>query len=91
MLALSQLSRRADEGEREPRLSDLRESGSIEHDSNNVIFLHRTDRDERADIQKFKLIIAKNRNGPLGWNNKMLFIRRYAKFEEETTATENVA
>ena len=69
MLALSQLSRKAEsrEGGR-PLMSDLRESGAIEQDADVVMLLHREDyydKDtERPNITK--VIIAKHRNGPTG-------------------------
>jgi len=60
VLALSQLSRRAEQREdRRPRLSDLRESGAIEQDADLVWFLH----EERGARE---LIVAKHRNGPTG-------------------------
>lgn len=73
VLALSQLSRAVDQRDhKQPRLSDLRESGSIEQDSDVVLFIYRKDRD-RTDINLpieeqnvAQLIVAKHRNGPLG-------------------------
>jgi len=71
VLAVSQLSRAVDQREvKIPRLSDLRESGSIEQDSDVVMFLYRKDR-ERMDLPEeeqnlVEIIIAKHRNGPLG-------------------------
>lgn len=68
VLALSQLSRESERGAqpREPRLSDLRGSGSIEQDADAVLFLHRVEGagDERCHVIKVKL--AKNRFGPIG-------------------------
>jgi replicative DNA helicase len=69
VLALSQLSRAPDQRpNHEPMLSDLRESGSIEQDSDIVMFIYRdvvynkeTERPHVAD-----LIVAKHRNGPTG-------------------------
>ncbi len=69
ILALSQLSRAVEQrSPRIPRLSDLRESGSIEQDADVVMFIYREDRDKHtanpthlADIH-----IAKHRNGPCG-------------------------
>lgn len=64
VLALSQLNRAVESrGEKAPQLSDLRESGSIEQDSDVVMFLYR-DNDEVRESMKLK--IAKHRNGPLG-------------------------
>ncbi|MEX0689898.1 MAG: replicative DNA helicase [Candidatus Paceibacterota bacterium] len=71
VLALSQLSRAVDQREvKIPRLSDLRESGSLEQDADVVMFLYRKDRDKldvlEEDKGKVEVIIAKHRNGPIG-------------------------
>lgn len=66
VVAASQLSRNGDQ--REPLLSDLRESGSIEQDADVVFFLHRQDLyDPNAPQNVTKIIIAKHRNGPTGF------------------------
>ncbi len=71
VLAVSQLSRAVDQREiKIPRLSDLRESGSLEQDADVVLFIYRKDR-ERTDLPEeeqnlTEIIIAKHRNGPLG-------------------------
>ena len=71
VLALSQLSRAVDQRDNKvPRLSDLRESGSIEQDADVVMFIYRKDRDfletppEEQNIAQIN--IAKHRNGALG-------------------------
>lgn len=68
VIALSQLSRAVESRGGEPRLSDLRDSGSIEQDADVVMFIHSDDqyksRDERTNIKK--IIIAKHRNGATG-------------------------
>jgi replicative DNA helicase len=72
MVELCQLNRGTELSDREPVLSDLRESGSIEQDASQVIFLHREKDKEkklgyRENIDRFlKVIIAKNRNGAVG-------------------------
>ncbi len=69
IVALSQLKREA-EG-KQPNLADVRESGSIEQDADLILFLHR-DRelnktaDQRSDQIETELIVAKQRNGPIG-------------------------
>jgi len=71
VLALSQLSRAVDSRDiKIPRLSDLRESGSLEQDADVVMFIYRKDR-ERIDLPEeeqnlVEIIIAKHRNGPVG-------------------------
>lgn len=71
VLALSQLSRAVDQREvKIPRLSDLRDSGSIEQDADVVLFIYRKDRD-RLDVpleeqNMAEILISKHRNGPLG-------------------------
>ena len=69
VLALSQLSR-AVEGrpDQVPRLSDLRESGSIEQDADVVLFIYREDKTKRDSPRPniADIIIAKHRNGPIG-------------------------
>ncbi|OGY98604.1 MAG: replicative DNA helicase [Candidatus Liptonbacteria bacterium RIFCSPHIGHO2_01_FULL_57_28] len=73
VLALSQLSREVDKLERTPKLSDLRESGSIEQDADVVMFLSREKKDpSQMDMgggeppSVVHLHVAKHRNGPLG-------------------------
>ncbi|MEI8130102.1 MAG: replicative DNA helicase [bacterium] len=68
VIALSQLSRAVEARGGEPRLSDLRDSGSIEQDADVVMFIHREDRfNKESDRQNIaKIIIAKHRNGPVG-------------------------
>jgi len=62
VLAAAQLSRAVEQrAEKRPILSDLRESGNIEQDANNILFMHR---DETDDASLRKLIVAKHRNGP---------------------------
>ena len=63
VLLLSQLNRMSEEGNRAPRLSDLRESGALEQDADNVMLLHRPDAMDRDSIS---LKLAKNRFGMTG-------------------------
>jgi replicative DNA helicase len=94
VFALAQLSRAVEQrGDKIPQLSDLRESGSIEQDSDCVMFIHRealynpnTERQNEADI-----IIAKNRGGSegevtLAWNGKYT---RFANLEVKPADEEN--
>lgn len=71
VLALSQLSRKAGDGEREPELSDLRESGSIEQDANLAGFLHFTRMwDMSPEIMdpwgELSFLVKKHRGGAIG-------------------------
>ena len=69
VLALSQLSRAVEQRSPQiPRLSDLRDSGSIEQDSDVVLFIYRDVRDneDSAKRNQAEIHIAKHRNGPLG-------------------------
>lgn len=67
IIALSQLSRNVENRvDKKPILSDLRESGSIEQDADLVLMLSQQNSDLKSDDSKIDLIIAKQRNGPLG-------------------------
>ena len=69
VLALAQLSRAVEQRGGEPRLSDLRDSGSIEQDADVVMFIHREDKinkdSDRPNIAK--ILIEKHRNGATGF------------------------
>ncbi len=68
VIALSQLSRAVESRGGRPRLSDLRDSGSIEQDADVVMFIHREDKyDENSDKKNIiEILIEKHRNGPTG-------------------------
>jgi replicative DNA helicase len=67
VLALSQLNRAVEQRGGKPRLSDLRDSGSIEQDADVVIFIHREQNDDGAGKkQTAEILIEKHRNGPTG-------------------------
>ncbi len=70
VILLSQLNRKVDErSDHEPKLSDLRESGAIEHDSDIVLLVYRPDKYEKETIKHTgiaEIQIAKHRNGPTG-------------------------
>ena len=68
VLALSQLSRAVEARGGKPRLSDLRDSGSIEQDADVVIFIHREDKgkDEAERTNIAEIMVEKHRNGPTG-------------------------
>lgn len=83
VLALSQLSR-APEGrtEKRPQLSDLRESGALEQDSDVVMFIFREEEYKASDENRgiAELIIGKQRNGPTG-TVRLAFIKEFTRFE----------
>jgi len=68
VIALSQLSRAVESRGGRPRLSDLRDSGSIEQDADVVMFIHREDKgkDESEKTNIAEILIEKHRNGPVG-------------------------
>ncbi len=68
VLALSQLNRAVESRGGKPRLSDLRDSGSIEQDADLVMFIHREDKgkDESEKTNIAEILIEKHRNGPTG-------------------------
>lgn len=86
VLVLSQLNRGPEAREdHRPRLSDLRESGSIEQDADVVMMLYRADYYGRQDPDytpdgKAEVIVAKQRNGPTG-TVTLTFLSKYVRFE----------
>lgn len=84
VLALSQLSRAVEQRQdRRPQLSDLRESGAIEQDADVVIFIYQSP--EQAGDNLIELVIAKQRNGPIG-SVRLRFMKDTGKFGDPTPA-----
>lgn len=90
VLCLSQLNRQAEASkDNRPKLSHLRESGAIEQDADVVMFVHReeyymtNDEDKAKVAGKADLIIAKQRNGPIG-DVKVAWLKDYTRFEDLT-------
>ncbi len=89
VVVLAQLNRESEKEKRAPRVSDLRESGSIEQDADLVALLYRDVRDKEDDEDQagpppetipVKLLIAKQRNGPTGDIN-LTFLKSCTRFE----------
>jgi len=82
VLALSQLSRAVEARGGRPRLSDLRDSGSIEQDADVVMFIHREDKykDESERTNIAEILIEKHRNGETG-KVELFFNEKKATFQ----------
>ena len=93
VIALSQLSRASEDKSRtdnRPKLSDLRESGSLEQDADLVALIHREGYYKPMDPtleNKAQLIIAKQRQGPTGTVD-VLFLRDITRFADEARGEE---
>lgn len=83
ILALSQLSRETEKRERDhrPRLSDLRDSGSLEQDADIVLFIYRPEMYLQDDDNRgvAEILIAKHRNGPVG-SVKLSWVEQQTRF-----------
>lgn len=87
VLAAAQLSRAIEQrSDKEPQLSDLRESGSLEQDADIVMFIHRPELYEKDTLKKniAQIKVAKHRNGPTG-TIELVFLDKIAKFENAVT------
>lgn len=92
IIALSQLSRAVESrASKEPILSDLRESGSIEQDADIVLMIYREEYYNSVEVPendmnkgKTTIFIRKNRNGPVG-STDFMFDGKYMKFREIDT------
>ena len=83
VIALSQLSRAVEQRGGKPRLSDLRDSGSIEQDADVVMFIHREDKmnkDQPAERPNIaEILVEKHRNGPVG-SAELYFDGQHVRF-----------
>jgi replicative DNA helicase len=88
VLCLSQLNRAAEATkDNRPRLSHLRESGAIEQDADVVMFVHREEyyhkreeAEEKGIVGQAEIIIAKQRNGPVG-DVKLAWFGEFTRFD----------
>jgi replicative DNA helicase len=82
VIALSQLSRAVEQRGGKPRLSDLRDSGSIEQDADVVMFIHRDDKiNKESELPNIaEIMIEKHRNGPTG-RIELYFDEKRATFQ----------
>lgn len=84
VFVLSQLSRNNDKENRRPKLSDLRDSGSLEQDADLVLLLYRPQQADGTfqDGEEAEVIVAKQRNGPIG-PVKMQWVGQQMRFKEQ--------
>ena len=92
VIGISQLSRAPElRPDKRPILSDLRESGNLEQDSDVVMFIYRESKyDEDADPSEAEFIIAKHRNGPTG-KVDVVFLEQYPRFVDRAGGGERPA
>lgn len=86
VVLLSQLNRECEKEKRQPKLSDLRESGTLEEDADVVMFVHRQEMYERdrEDLRgQADFIIGKQREGPTG-KRSMIFMKEFQRFDSKT-------
>jgi replicative DNA helicase len=88
VVSLAQVNRSSeDRQDHRPRMSDLRESGSIEQDADTVLMLHRPDRYESQEAEGLmEVLVAKQRNGPVG-NIDLTYVKQYMRFENLVVGT----
>ncbi|MGE9295346.1 MAG: DnaB-like helicase C-terminal domain-containing protein, partial [Puniceicoccales bacterium] len=88
VIVLAQLNRESEKEKRQPRMSDLRESGSIEQDADVILLISKPrefdeQEDLASDVVARDLIIAKQRNGPVGTVH-LMFTKNLTRFENYT-------
>lgn len=89
IIILSQLSRDPEkQGNRKPKLSDLRESGSLEQDADAVVFLHNEEGTSNPGMNELDCIVAKSRDGETG-SFKLEFNKQITRFYEKSLIRED--
>ncbi len=90
VMALAQVNRASeDRQDHKPRLSDLRESGSIEQDADTVMMLNRPGKfDGTQEDNVLEIIIAKQRNGPTG-EITLAYLKQFMRYENYAAETSN--
>lgn len=88
VLALAQVNRSSEDREGNvPKVSDLRESGSLEQDADTVMLLHRPERNNPGEREgEVDVIIGKQRNGPVG-QVTLSFVKEHARFDNHSVRT----
>lgn len=89
VMALAQVNRATEErGDHKPRLSNLRESGSIEQDADTVMLMHRPGMyDGETEDNTIEIHVAKQRNGPTG-DITLTFIKQFMRYENHAYGTD---
>jgi replicative DNA helicase len=93
VIAAAQLSRAVEQrADKDPQLSDLRESGSLEQDADIVMFIHRPEMYNKDEMRKnvAQIKIAKHRNGPTG-TVELVFLANTTRFENAATTYTDLA
>jgi replicative DNA helicase len=81
VIQLAQINREAAKSNRRPKMFDLRESGSLEQDSDTILFIHPKDPDDQGETVDVELIVEKQRNGGTGIVD-LKFIKTRSYFKE---------
>ena len=85
IIILVQLNRDAEN--REPTMANIRESGTIEQNCDNIIFLHNASGDDKSAVTNIQITLAKQRQGTTG-RFELTFDKRYSKFKPKEEQSE---